>query len=320
LALSGQLRIPAATRELITRAAEELGYRRDPMLGALAAYRKGWRTPAQFRGELAWLCHTTRTYAWRRVPQFCEYFDAAAARAHELGYTLNEFDFADYPQGLGRLARVLAARNVRGAVLVSQPQADTALRLDLSGLAAVTFGYSLLSPRLHAVTSHHYGAMTEIVSRLRVLGHRRIGYAIPAPHDQRLDRLYSSAYLQAFRRSPRSDQVPMLEVDQPDLAAFRLWWKVARPTAIVTVHYGYPEIVAQAGLRVPEDVSVALVSITDQTRYYSGIDECSREVGRTAVDFAVELAERGSFGVPEFPRRQLLPGRWWAGESVRSPR
>ena len=40
LALRAHPKIPAETRERIRRAAEKLGYTPDPMLGALASYRR----------------------------------------------------------------------------------------------------------------------------------------------------------------------------------------------------------------------------------------------------------------------------------------
>jgi DNA-binding LacI/PurR family transcriptional regulator len=36
--------IPEQTRQRVINAAEALGYERDPMLGALAAYRKGLKS------------------------------------------------------------------------------------------------------------------------------------------------------------------------------------------------------------------------------------------------------------------------------------
>jgi DNA-binding LacI/PurR family transcriptional regulator len=44
LALSGRSGIPEVTRRRVIKVAKALGYERDPMLGALAAYRKGLKS------------------------------------------------------------------------------------------------------------------------------------------------------------------------------------------------------------------------------------------------------------------------------------
>src|SRR5262245_16926091 len=53
-ALKDDPRISVAVRKKIRGAAETLGYRPDPMLSALAAYRKG-QTKKSIGAELAWI-------------------------------------------------------------------------------------------------------------------------------------------------------------------------------------------------------------------------------------------------------------------------
>jgi LacI family transcriptional regulator/LacI family repressor for deo operon, udp, cdd, tsx, nupC, and nupG len=124
---------------------------------------------------------------WTGVQEYRDYHQGVCARAGELGYKVVIFNLPDYEDNAKRLAQVFRTRNIQGAFVCPQPRARTVLNVDLSDVAAVTFGYTVQSPALHAVTSHHHRSTAEAFRSLRALGYRRIGYAIPAAHDERLE-------------------------------------------------------------------------------------------------------------------------------------
>src|ERR1700712_5330659 len=69
LALRGDPRIPAARRQEIAEAAERLGYRPDPMLSSLAAYRQA-KKPMEIRSTVAWLNQWPNPRDLRRFQEF----------------------------------------------------------------------------------------------------------------------------------------------------------------------------------------------------------------------------------------------------------
>ena len=87
LALKEHPSIPLATRARVVAAARELGYAPDPMLSALAAYR-GRLRPSSFHGTLGWISQRYRTYDWRSVRHFVDYFEGAqvGAKRHDRGF------------------------------------------------------------------------------------------------------------------------------------------------------------------------------------------------------------------------------------------
>lgn len=87
LALRNHPRIAAETRERVQRAAAELGYRPDPMLAALNAYRVMKQPPRQ-SGVLAWLTNYPTRDFWRDVSCECIYHQGAQRRAEARGYRL----------------------------------------------------------------------------------------------------------------------------------------------------------------------------------------------------------------------------------------
>ncbi len=316
LALNNSPNLPAETRERIIAIADKIGYRRDPMLGALAAYRRATAKPA-FHGVLGWMVNSEGGYDWWGPPEYREYFAGAEECATQLGYQLVTLDLDEYRSNSKRLNGVLRARNIRGILVCPQPQAHTLLELVIEDLSAVTFGYTLQSPPLHRVTSHHYAAMRETLGELRARGYQRIGYAIPQSHNERLDRNYMAGYLLEQSDWPDTQRLPPF-VGEPRLGPFRTWLRATRPDALVTTHYIFPEMISALGIKVPAKLGVAIISLAESVREYAGIDEDSREVGRVAVGQLAALVERGEKGLPARPQSVLVRGIWCEGQTLRA--
>ena len=207
LALKKDPRVPRATLEAVNGAARRLGYVRDPMLGALSAYRNA-RRPKAFHGTLAWLVSTSADYDWRSFRDYADYFEGARQRGSELGYQLEIFDLLRYRENPGRLLGIFRARNIRGVIVCPQPQIDTELDISFEHLSGVTLGYTLKSPALHSVTAYHYASVREIFVRLRASGYRRVGYIIPSEHDSRLNGSFLSAFLLEQSAMKPGDRIP----------------------------------------------------------------------------------------------------------------
>jgi len=315
LALNNSPKLSAATKERIVAIARKMGYQRDPMLSALAAYRRAGSSPV-FHGMLGWIVNSEGGYDWRAAPEYREYHTGAKERATKLGYQIALLDLNDYRENPNRLAGVIRARNIRGVLLCPQPQAHTLLSLNFDDFSAVSFGYTVKSPLLHLVTSHHYAALRMVLSELRARGYQRIGYAIPDSHNERLDKNYMAAYLVEQRDWPPEQRLNPF-VGAPRLGPFRQWLRAERPDAVVTTHYIFSEMIDALRIKVPQKLGVAIISLAENVRNYAGVDEDSREVGRVATGLLASLVERGEKGIPERPQRVLVRGAWCEGATLR---
>ncbi len=115
-ALKNDPRITKKVRQKIIDAAQELGYRPDPSVSALANYR--WKTTARdFSGVVAWITVGDSSEELRRkYPEFDLYWKGANACADRFGYQIEEFAITeDMP--LEKLEKILYARNVKGLLL-----------------------------------------------------------------------------------------------------------------------------------------------------------------------------------------------------------
>lgn len=309
--------IPEETRQRVQRAVEKLGYQPDPMLTALAAYRSRSR-PAAFHGTLAWLVnHQGSEYRWGETRIYREYFEGARKGASRHGYVLEVFDLDLNGLNTQRLATILRARNVQGVILCPQPSPQTHISFPWEHFAAVTFGHTLIEPRLHIGTATQYRNAVNTVRKLREYGYERIAYDLWHEFDSRSDNNYWAGYLGEMYSPEKGLLVPPLDRRSGDPRAFHRWHKKHRPDAIVTGDPEFFAYVAGLGLRVPDDLGIACLALPDANSELSGMHENSLQVGVVVVDFLVGMIQRGEFGIPEFRQRILVEGTWVDGGSLR---
>lgn len=321
LSLRGHASIPPATRERIRKLAQKHDYRPDPALAALNAYRID-RTAPRFHGTLGWLTCFPTPDGWRGMIQAEGYYLGAKAQAERFGYQLQEFWVTEPDVSPRRLTQILLARGVRGLVVAPLPQPHGEIALEWKHFPAVALGYSLARPQLHVVMNHQFRNMKTLVGQLHALGYRRIGIAMPAANDERVDHSYVAGYwaAQYTFRGATARLRPLL-ADSFDRASFRRWLRSQQPDAVIVAARDAAAVIAWLaadGLRVPRDIGVAVAATPFRDKTISGIDENVPMVGAMAVDTLVGMIHRNETGVPVTPWRILAEGKWFPGKTVRA--
>lgn len=310
-ALRGDPRIAPATRAAVAEAAARLGYRPDPMLSALAAYRAA-RKSAEVQSCLGWVYNHPRSVAMDHFPAYTEYLVGARRQAARLGYRIEEFWIGRQPRAAERLGRTLLARGVDTLVLAPQEDLSRPLTLPWDRLCTVAIGYSLKSPELHRVTIDHFQAMTQAVEQLAARGYRRLGCYLWQTDNDRIEHRALSAFLALSGRL--NVAVQLYSEFRP--REFARWAKAHRLDAVLTREPCAAEILHAAGLTVPDAMGVALYTrgLTDGT---AGFYYANDLVGAAAVDLAVRQRRQGEFGLPAHPLRVLLSARWIEGPTLK---
>lgn len=313
LALRGHPRLPPETRERVRRMAREMGYRPDPMLSALMAYRKRMRTP-RHQGTLAWL--DTRVPENRGGHDY--YRAGAGARCEELGWKLEEFRLAE--TSARHLARVLQARNVQGLLLPPQSRSASYLDFDWTPFSAVSFDYNL-APRLHLVVDAQYRSTRRAVREMRARGYERIGFATTEDNELHTDRNFSSGYL-AEHREERREAPPLFVFDDRGGAGRRdfpgrlsQWIGRCRLDAVLALDDEVRGMLDRLGIS-GKTCGLASMNVLPGAAGLAGICQNDPVIGRTAVDHLVGMIHRGERGLPETPLHLLVDGIWTDGESL----
>jgi LacI family transcriptional regulator len=318
LALRNHPRITPATRIKIQTVARQLGYSPDAMLTALAAYRTTRGQPAQ-HPAIAWLTNHHTLNGWREyTPCNVDYFEGASSRARERGYKLEPFWLAEPGMTGRRMAEILRARGIMGVLLPPQEQV-CAIDFDWESFATVTFGHTLLRPRLHLVANHEYRTMGILFAELKRRDYHDIGLVANREHDARVDHNWLAAYLIEQHRLGHGRPLPPMIVDQWNDAALLKWVERHRPEVIVTK---LPQVLAclkQAGYRVPDDMGVAFHSLHERTEGLSGTKKNSFQIGVMAVDVLIDMLHRNERGAPTNPQMVMIEGSWVEGRTLRAP-
>jgi DNA-binding LacI/PurR family transcriptional regulator len=317
LALRDHPRIPASTKQIIREAAEGLGYQPDAMLSALCAYRLMKRPPKEM-SVIAWVTNHRTQAGWKTSACTRDYFEGAFQRATERGYRLETFWLSEAGMNAERMNKILSTRGIQGVLL---PPQEHLTRIDLAweNLSAVTFGHTLVHPRLHLVSNHEYRTMGTLFAELEKRDYQRVGLVNLRAHDQRVDNNWLAAYLVEQTRLEPEHQLPPLVLEQWNSKTFLSWVEHHRPDAIVT---RLPEVMRnlrRAGYRIPDDVGVAYHTLDEKSRFLSGMKKNSWQIGVMAVDLLVDMLHRNERGIPFHPYLLMVEGSWIEGNTLRKP-
>ncbi|XHR29729.1 MAG: LacI family DNA-binding transcriptional regulator [Chthoniobacteraceae bacterium] len=313
LALRDSPSLKPETKQKIQAAAVELGYRPDPMLTALAAYRQSKR-PSSFHAVIAWINNWKDREAIFEVPTYRAYYEGACETAQTLGYAVQEFWMHERGMTPARMQHILKARNISGLLLPPQPSPGATLHFDFQDFPAITFGFSLQPSVLHLVTCHHSKALDLLMSHLVAKGYRRPGYCILDFTDSVVNYEWVSRLAYLYTKYPALVPIPRLTSLEHGVIA--KWIKKYKPDVLI----GYSFLLSQVealSYRVPEDIGYASLAVDLADPHISGISQNDRFIGKIAVDLLVGMIHRGERGVPPIPIRTLIDSTWVEGETLR---
>jgi DNA-binding LacI/PurR family transcriptional regulator len=318
LALRDDPRISATRRQEIAAAAARLGYRPDPMLASLSAYRQAKR-PVEIRSTVAWINQWKNPRDLRRLQEFDAYWRGASDYAAKLGYRLDEFVIGK-DMTPARLQQILLARNVRGILIPPHANDLTLPDFDWSQFSVVRLGISVKQARAHIVTSDQIYCAAMAFERIWERGYRRIAYVSSHPFDRNTGGNFRAGYLSAqdVHVPLRRHLAPFVlneESTPADVRALRRWLRAFKPDAIISALRNLPELLERADCQVPEDIGVAALSLLDG-HFDAGVDQNSAEVGRVAMATLAGLIHQNERGIPQYCRRILVEGRWVDGTSL----
>lgn len=330
LALRNHPSLPPATRQRIQTLATEMGYRPDPDLRALMAYRRGTREQKS-SSTIAYVTNASSMWEWKKAPAHGDFFEGASARAAQLGYNLDHFWMREPGLSHQRLSNILVSRGITGVILASQWAADCeSVDFDWSQLSGVKIDFAPHRTRLHTVSNDQRSIIQLAMQRVTAAGYTRIGLVMPSWWDDCVDLAWSAGYLAEQSRQPAKDHIPILfftsaeqEPQPPDplpmpvpAPIFDQWLRAYRPEVLISyAPFVLPRLEA-AGLRVPHDIAFVDLFLREATGQTAGVRHNCTRVGEMAVEILDGQLQQNTFGLPEFQTATLIEGTWSDGESL----
>jgi LacI family transcriptional regulator len=329
LAMRNHPRLPEATRKRIHRLAARMGYRPDPVLRALIAYRS--RSLARrSQPTLAYVTNWNTRLGWKQVTAHPEFFTGAQRMADHLGYRLEHFWMREPGLSQGRLSAVLVARGISGLVIASHGrEMGDAVQFDWERFSAVKIDYFPHKPLLHNVTNNQCDAVRLAIQKVVSAGYGRVGFVMHRGWDHAVDHLWTAGYLCEQQHLPAGERLPahifpghdpierwFNESNAPvevDPEPFRKWMERHRPEVIISKGSFVLPLLKKWGIRVPQDIAFVDVFLEDTGGTVAGVRQNHKEVGAAAVEILAAQLQHNKFGVPEIPTTTFVDGTWFDG-------
>lgn len=319
-ALRGDPRISEETRAVVGEAARSLGYAPSPLVAALMHQVRQGNVDGGARIGLL-MDGRSRSIYQQEGGNFWLNLEGCRERLAELGYAGEVFFLPEDGESPGCLTRILLARGIHGAVLLPSRWPIRSEQLPKrASFAMATVAFTAPEAAISRASVHHMRDSEQAMTRLRALGHRRIGLTLQRGGDERTGHGWLAGATAFAHYADVAGPTPVLLVgDGGDQGEVPRWIARHRLSAVVT-SYDILDLLEGVGLRVPQDVSVAhLDAPAPDGRtppQYAGIVQEAREVGRIAAEIVAGQLTRHERGAPDHPRMVYIEGAWQDGPSA----
>ncbi len=292
-----------------------MGYSPNSAASALSNFKQDSQTKS-IHSSIAWL------NAWRlpaNLRKFCEfdaYWTGLEESVRPSGYRLEEF-IIDESVSLQRLAKILHVRNIQGIVIPPQQDfvADDWAAFPWNDFSVVRIGRSMTAVSSHLVGPDHATNTILAFHEIQQRGYQRIGFI----GINQTTHMGTGGLLQVNAQVPAARRVTPLLCEKPlgadDHQLIASWLLHEKPDAILCDQIMVPVLLAKLGVRVPEDVALAAMGISEGSAG-AGIDQNGLEIGEAAGAVLLALIRANDRGIPLVPKETLLSGKWVDGPSM----
>jgi len=321
LALRNDPRLPEATRRRLRMLAAKLGYKPDPMLAALNAYRSS-RRPALAPVTMAFLVNQRDASELTSSYPHAQFLAGAQSQAEQLGYQVEVFyvGHEGTTAAAARIARILRARGITGVILAAFADGIRGFGLPWDELSAVQIESRQLGLSLHTISNHQFLITRECVRRLVGLGYRRIGLAVGAREEERLQNAFSGGYHVGVSVHPDVARLPLCLLQHytaAEIAPQLDSWVREHAIEVVVANWDLvPVALHAAGWRMPDRLVVAGLDLKPGRGVNAGMKQNHAIVGARAVDQLALLMKTNQRGLVATPNLTLIEGEWVEGSDV----
>lgn len=327
LSLNGNPRIPAATRERVCRAAEEMGYRPDPAVAALSKRRGG--AAVERSVSVAFLaagevCEDLKRNSARPLLQ--RVHDALRQSFRRDGFGFETLPCPESPEDGKHFRKTARARNVAGLLLAHPFHLPDRLHLseELPAIALLARHRDAAGRPL--VTSNFRQSLIETMDRLRQRGYRKPGLSLvnrtlmyESPRQEPAER-GSWRYLSVFESFgtaafPGTGPLPVHLCEDFDESEFLRWVEVHKPDVIIsTSDWEIPSILQSMRSRI----DYCGLDIKDPTSdAIAGLDLQREAIAAVATDFLGKRLFAADDPLAHAGVTLEVPAKWIEGESLR---
>lgn len=318
LALRDDPRISESTRTRVVNVAQELGYRRNPYLTALARQIKSTKQK-RLKATIAYLSFFDapgKRESDSRHEDWLEDFCAGARnQAEMLGFGMERFNPWQSKIPANRLNEILISRGIMG-IIIHPPYSNVyRWNIDWERFAVCVNNSDRFPIPFHTVGCGRHQAMIELLDRIQLLGYRKVGLVLRKRQDDFHAHIQRCAISDFQLNFPTDRQVPHYIEKVVTREGFYQWLDTYQPELVVA---GFDEIydwMKERGYSIPEDIGLVRPQICGN-RNLSGMAFDHLAIGAAAVDMIAGQMNRNERGIPTQKKQVLITGIWNPGETV----
>ncbi len=293
LALRNNPRISPEMRATVQAAANQVGYRRDPLLDAFNQHRLK-SVPHRASRHIAAISDFSSAGELARSPHHAAARAGAMEAAARLHCHLDFFFCGPGQPSPRRLDAVLAARGLRALLLFGVRENLGPTDFTWSRTCTVAIDSLQMSTPLYRVTPDYREATRLLWRQARAQGHRRIGIIRSNASPLIEDRAIAGFLLEEFRH-PEATAIPIFTLagERGARPRFHAWLQAHGPTVII-----HPSIAGKFLAQLLARKKIPCLAFDALSADAPGIFPDYAEVGRRAVEQLITLMQTNQRGLP----------------------
>ncbi|MDQ8185044.1 LacI family DNA-binding transcriptional regulator [Pelagicoccus sp. SDUM812002] len=313
LALRNHPSLPQKTRDRIQKLANEMGYRPDPALSALVAYRQATKNQPSEQ-VIAWIINVKDDLRSSGLHVHRLLMEGAKERANELGYKLDIFWLGKEYKDSKSLNRVLKARGIQGVIFGAFDYHEEPFELDWDLFSCIKVNPLPEALPFDSVLCDQIDAVGQVVSELRRVGVERFGLAVSEFEEIHKRFTFAAGFHTHRRQIAPENWIPPFyfqhgaEYKEDVIPATLEWARENKLQALIS-NWNNIEVVARKLNEEGQDCRFISLDADETTARHGGIHQDHRENGRRAVDMAVGQIKTFRRGKETSPSTTLVAAK-----------
>lgn len=320
LALRNNRQVSEQMRERIVEQARKMGYRPNPFVSSLVAWRrKPGHTDADIlvvltkfgKGQKIWKSDP-KNYFYTRL------WNGLSERSAELGFRLEEVPVEGTEEEGKRLTRIFLTRGIKGVILFPSGNLEQEYPpLNWRHFVPVAAAFHDPGLTVHRVASDHAMAMEIALHQVEAAGYRHAGLAMTSTMDSRIRHAMSGRFLAWQLSTPLAGRVPLIDESTSSVSreAFVKWFRKHRPDVVLSLSPDHHEWLR--AIKLKEAQRAGFIHLArEESSTLSGIDLQSHEVGRSVIDILTRELYLNRYGTPDVPELILIKTEWREGTTL----
>lgn len=316
-ALRNNPRVSLKTRERVQTAAQELGYRYNPLAGAIMSEIRR-SSVSSYRGTIAIVDLDGDLH---RAPGAVAYHDlmrrGAKEAAGRLGFKVDCFLLRKEHISISRLNRILETRGIRAVMFLPVYGKPSISELNWKNLTVIYSDYLIDDPAIHTVSPDHFRSMTIALRKLIAMGYKRPGLVLHESADRRLLFRWEAGFSSYWTHHTDHELTVPLVTNKLTRETFLNWFETTRPDVVMCHRGEVIQWMEEAGCQIPETHGFCCLNTVYCGVSASGLDLQPRMGGIRAMEALIAQLQRNEYGIPEVPYTITYSAMWQDGPTLR---